>query len=705
MMLYVLAYLLLLAGPLVALLPGRRLPPVLAWGLMTLACVLLGIQGIDAMVAGGAIPMIHLALPVIGAFNFVQTPLGGLLILITAAVFAVTLPFVTHDANAYGRARRGLFLGIVMLTLAAMIGFFSAASIVSFMFCWEIAAIAIWGLITFETRQSKPVAAGLLTLALSELGSLAGLVSLLLLASAAGSSQLAEIANAMPHIPTSLAVVAGLLAFFGFGMKAGIIPLNVWLPAAHGSAPRSTSPILSGATLNLGLYAFLRIDAPIALHHPTLGLVILSSGALTALIGIIYALVEKDMKRLLAQSSVENMGIATAGIGAGLTFAAYGHPLLGGASMVAGLYHMINHSTFKTLLFLGAGGIDATTGTHDLDAMGGLMKRLPALGSFFLVGAFAIAALPPFNGFVSEWLLLESLLRVVEIPDIPVRITFALSGALLALTSGLALTCFILLPGSALMGLPRSPAAASAHQAPRTVVIPMGILAALCLLLGLSATLVIPALGQLAAPLVGANPTAALVPNFFHWTGSVPLAIQHALDPIGARVGAQILPLRGLVVMHLDHSNAPVVYAMSTLLTFLVLTFLLGGVWLLVRGLRHRGVRRSTLWDAGLTRLRPEMTYTATTFAAPVRVVFQGLFHPVVETQEERQGAFVLTRRYHQVITNVSERLVLHPISRAAFFIADKLARMHKGRVNTYASYILLALVLVLVIAAGAGGG
>ncbi|MEB8492334.1 proton-conducting transporter membrane subunit, partial [Acidithiobacillus ferriphilus] len=272
-MLYIIAYLLFAAGPLLALLPGRRIPSVLAWSTMTTGCVLMGSEGVIAIGGPAAQPLIQLALPIIGPFDFVQTPLGGLLILITASVFAVALPFVARDASTFPQGRRALFLAIVMLTLAAMIGFFSAETIVSFIFCWELAAIAIWGLITFETRQSKPVAAGLLTLALSELGSLAGLVSLLLLASAASTPELVGIAAAIPHLSPTLILVAGLLAFFGFGMKAGIIPLNVWLPAAHGTAPRSTSPILSGTTLNLGLYAFLRIDAPIALHAPNLGLI------------------------------------------------------------------------------------------------------------------------------------------------------------------------------------------------------------------------------------------------------------------------------------------------------------------------------------------------------------------------------------------------------------------------------------------------
>ncbi|MDD3759368.1 MAG: proton-conducting transporter membrane subunit [Acidithiobacillus sp.] len=693
-MLYVAAYLLAFLAPLLVLLPGRRATALLAWLSMEAAAVLLALQGVLAM-GNGKLPLIQLQLPVIGAFTFAQTPLAGLLILITAVVFAMALPFVAHDANAYPRGRQALFCAVVLLTLLGMTGFFLANSVAAFLFCWEIAALSIWAIITFETRQSKPVAAGLLTLALSEIGSLAGLAGLLLLAAGAHNDRFGPIIAAIPTLSPSLLLAAGLLAFFGFGMKAGVIPLNVWLPEAHGTAPRSTSPILSGATLNLGLYAFLRIDAPIALHMPHLGLIILSTGALTALIGILYALVERDMKRLLAQSSVENMGIATAGIGAGLTFTAYGYPLLGGASLVAGLYHMINHSSFKTLLFLGAGGIDAATGTHNLDALGGLMKRLPVLSSLFVVGALAIAALPPFNGFVSEWLLLESLLRVVEIPEVPVRITFALSGALLALTSGLALTCFIMLPGMALLGLPRSAAARTARPAPLAVTLPMALLALLCLLLGVGATAVIPVLGRIAEGILGSNPTASLVPDFFSTSSSIPTAVRHALAPLGTEIGASWLPLRGLAVMHLN-SSAPVVYAMSTLLTMLVLLSLLGIVWLLVRGLRQRRVTRATLWDAGLLRLRPEMTYTASTFAAPVRVVFRSFLRPSVQSTEDRQGAFLLNLRHSEVINNISERLIIGPIRSAATAIAALLARMHHGKINTYAAYILAAMVLAL---------
>lgn len=508
-------FVLLAAGALVVWLPRRTLATGFAWVLLTAGCCWLAWIAVATLGSGYSRGLIDLALPLIGAFDFELTPLAALFVLVTVAVFAVALPFQLRDAGAWPAPRRGAFVGFVVLTLAAMLALFTAASIVAFMVAWEIAALGIWALVGFETRQHEPVSAGLLTIALSEVGSLAGLAGLLLLALAAGNGSLDAIAAAAPTLPAGIVTAGCILTFFGFGMKAGVLPLNLWLPAAHGAAPRSISPILSAATLNLGLYAFLRIDGPLARTDARLGLMILAVGAASALTGIMYALVERDLKRLLAQSSIENLGIATAGIGAGFAFAALGHPVLGGLSMIAGLYHMLNHSAYKALLFLGAGGLDAATGTHDLDRMGGLLRRLPRLGTLFVIGTFAIAALPPLNGFVSEWMLLQSLLRIVEVASVPARIVFALAGAALALTAGLAVTCFAMITTTALLGQPRSRAAAEATRAPRTVWLPMGLLALTCFGLGVWATGVIPVLGRLGEPLVGADATPQIVPAFF----------------------------------------------------------------------------------------------------------------------------------------------------------------------------------------------
>ena len=694
---FAIAFVLWAAGVLAAWTLPRRAAAGAAWILITAGCAVMATVAAIALAHGTSYPLVQLALPLIGPFAFEMTPLAGLFLFITVAVFTAALPFQLRDSLAWSRSRRGVFIAFVTLTLMAMCALFAAASVVSFIVSWEIAALAIWALVGFETRRDEPVAAGLLTIALSEAGSLAGLAGLLLLALAAHSSSLDEIARAAPMLPPAIATVGCVLTFFGFGMKAGVIPLNLWLPDAHGAAPRSISPILSAATLNLGLYAFLRLDAPLARVNTVLGLMILVTGAATALTGIMYALTEHNLKRLLAQSSIENIGIATAGFGAGFTFTALGQPVLGGLALVAGLYHMINHSAYKALLFLGAGGIDAATGTHDLDRMGGLLRRMPLLGTLFVIGTFAIAALPPLNGFVSEWMLLQSLLRVVEVGPIPVRIVFALAGAALALTAGLAVTCFAMIAATALLGLPRSREVAAARRAARSVWIPMLLLAIVCFGLGVCATGVIPLLGRVAAPLAGADPTAAIVPNFFGHVSVLATGTVHDLTALGAQLGRGLLPLRGLVVLHADGVDAPVAYAMSTALTFAVLVIMLLIVWATTSGVRrHRRVSRGVPWNGGIVRLQPEMTYTATAFSAPVRVLFHAVFDPEVARGEERQGAFVTAHTHDEVRVHVVDRLLIRPVVELAQRIAGRLAELHHGKVTAYAAYVLVTLVVVL---------
>ena len=699
MTLFALAFVLFAAGTLAAALPIRRLAVGGAWILLTAGCALIVWVAVSALVAGTNRALITLGLPIIGGFGFELTPLAALFLLVTASVFALVVPFALRDSAGYPPARRGIFVALIVVTLAGMLALFTAADVVAFIFTWEIAALGIWALVGFETRHSQPVAAGLLTLALSEVGSLAGLAGLLMLAAAAGTSSLDGIATAAHGLPDSLVLATCVLTFFGFGMKAGVVPLNLWLPAAHGAAPRSISPLLSGATLNLGLYAFLRLDAPLARNDARLGLMILATGAATALIGIMYAMIEHDLKRLLAQSSIENLGIATAGFGAGFAFSALGHPVLGGLALIAGLYHMLNHSAYKTLLFLGAGGLDAATGTHDLNRMGGLLRRLPLLGTLFIVGAFAIAALPPSNGFVSEWMLLQALLRVVEIGSVPVRIVFALSGAALALTAGLAVTCFVMVVASGLLGWPRSPEAACARRSLHTVWVPMALLAIVCFGLGVLATGVIPVLGRLAAPLVGADATNALVPAFFGHAMILSQQLVQNLTQLGAQLGRGIVPLRGLVVLHSGGTATPVVYAMSTALTFAVLVAMLLLVWLFTRSLRrHKRVVQAKPWDAGLIRIRPEMSYTATAFAAPVRVLFHAVFNPEISRQEQHQGAFLVTSQRHEVREHLVNRLVIRPAMVSTRKLATILAKLHHGKVTVYATYVLAVMIVTLLI-------
>lgn len=665
------------------------------------AAVLVLVIGVRTLVAGTSLQVAPGALAMLPGFGFALDPLRAFFLVIAASVYGLSIAFVARDSRRYPVPRARLILAFTTVLFAAMITVLVSAGITSLIFAWEVMSLSLAALVYLGSDTAQASRAGLLTLALSEAGALAALAGLLLLATHAGSWSLSGIAAAVPHLPRGIAWAGFLLTFFGFGVKTGILPVNIWMGEAYVAAPRGVLPIFSGATLNLGAFTLWIVDGPLASHAPNMALVVLVAGALTAILGITYALATHSLTRLLTQSSIENLGIVVAAFGAGFAFTALGKPLLGGLGLVAGLYHMLNHSAYKTLLFLGSGGIGAAV-DDDLNRLGGLLKRLPLFGTLFLLGAFAIAALPPFNGFVSEWLVLQSLLRVVEFSSIPVRITFALSGALLALTAGLAVTCFVMLAASGLLGLPRSPEAARARRMPASVTAPMGALVIVCFLLGILATGVIPLLGRLTGTLTGVNPTAALVPAFFGHVQVLTQTLARNLTDLGAQLGRGIVPLRGLVVLDTGGSAGNVAYAMSTALTFVVLAFLLLVVWFATRVLRRRRrVARRALWDAGLVHLQPEMTYTATAFAAPVRVPFDRLLRPAVTEHTERRGAFVTVLRRENKVVHIVDRLTLHPLMTGAQRLAGVLARMHHGRVTLYAAYIVVACAVVLLAAAG----
>ncbi|MGH8320792.1 MAG: proton-conducting transporter membrane subunit [Gammaproteobacteria bacterium] len=664
------------------------------------AAILVLVGAVRTLLDGSTAYTTSFTLVILPGFSFTLDPVRGFFLVIAAFVYGLSTAFVARDACRYTPARARLVLALTSLLFAAIITVLLAAGITSFIFAWEVMSLTLAALVFTGGHAARNARAGLLTLALSEAGALAALAGLLVLAAAAGTTSLAGIAAAAAHLPIGAVWAGFVLTFFGFGVKTGIVPVNAWMSEGYDAAPRGLLTIFSGATLNLGVFALWTIDGPLASHALLPALVVLVTGSLTAILGIMYALMARSLTRLLTQSSIENLGVVVAALGAGFAFSALDRPMLAGLALVAGLYHMLNHSAYKTLLFLGAGGIGEAVGGNELDQLGGILKRVPLFGTLFLLGALAIASLPPFNGFVSEWLTLESLLRAVELGPIPVRIVFALCGALLALTAGLAVTCFVMMAGSGLLGLPRSSEAAAVKRVPASVTAPMAILIVICFGLGVLATGVIPMLGRLTATLTGVNPTDALVPAFFRDTQALAAGIAHDLTQIGAQIGRGIVPLRGLVVLHSGGSTTPVIYAMSTALTFVVIIFLLLVVWFATRGLRRRRrVTRRMLWDAGLAGIRPEMAYTATAFAAPVRVLFDGLLRPVVAEQAERHGAFLTVMRRHVALPHVVDRLTLYPLMEKARNIAARLARMHHGRVNLYASYIVGALVIVLLAA------
>jgi len=687
------------------LVPERRIPALLAWAGSIAALLALYASG-NVLISGGEFHHSLWTIPSIGTLAILLDRVSAFFLFIASVVILASSVFsATYMGRFAGHYSLRAFNAWYLILCASIAWILIESDIFGFLLAWEAMSLSSYLLVNFEHRRRGTAQAGYLMLAMSEAGFIAVTVPLLILAARAGSWQFSDLHIGAVALTPFLRWSVFLLTFFGFGVKAGLVPVNAWLPRAHPAAPANVSAILSGVILNLGLYGIIRFDFQIAPVTTTeSGLVILLTGTVSALVGILYATTETDMKGVLAHSSIENIGIVTLGFGAAIIFAAAGQPLFSGMAMIAAFYHMLNHSIYKALLFLGAGSVDQYAGTRDLDRLGGLMRLMPWTAGAFLIGALSISAVPPLNGFVSEWLTLQTLLRGVELPSIPLRLVFAVCGAILALTAALAVTCFVKVFAMGFLGPPRSDGAAKAVEARGSAIAPMGLLAVICLLLGVLPTYLMPAMNQTLQPLIGGGTAESLVPPFFTATsqnGQLPAAFLQDFHNLGAQSGKGIFPGRGLVVLLRGGERNPVVFAMSPSYSLIALTILLALTGVVVKRVtRRRNVARRPLWAGGIPRLLPQMTYTATGFSNPVRVVFQAIFRPNI-TEDTRQTVAVHFRtaiHRQREETHVVDRLFLRPVGAAVRGIADFLAGMHHGRLNTYVVYALAFLLLMLFI-------
>ena len=686
-------------------LPQRRVPAMLAWFGAAASVALLGGAG-RALFAGHAFALALWSVPGLGTVSIGVDRLAGLFLFVSGLVF---LPVSVYSASYLLRYLQHYSLrsfGVLYFALLAAIALvLLARDVLGFLLAWELMSIASYLLVNFEHERDENTRAGYLMLAMGEAGTLAAALALLLLAAAAGSLDFAALKASASRLDDAARWAVFLLSLAGFGVKAGLVPLNAWLPRAHPVAPANVSALLSGVILNLGIYGIVRVNIDLLpVNNVGPGLTALVVGAVTAFIGILYATTDNDTKRLLAHSSIENMGIVTAGLGAGFVFTAAGRPALAAIAFVAALYHLGNHSVYKALLFLGAGSVDLRAGTRELDRLGGLIHRMPWTAACFLVGALSISAIYPFNGFASEWLTLQALLRSAELDGTPVKIVFALCGVGLALTAALAVTCFVKAFAMGFLGIARSHRAEQAEEAPRSMLAPMAGLALMCVVLGVLPTYVIGTVSDALQPLTAASATQALVPPFFAGSAEhaeLPAPFAAEFRDLGAEVGEAVLPGRGMVVMHRGGERNPVVFAMSSFYGAIVLVALLAVVFVVVRVLtRARRVERASAWDGGVRRLFPEMTYTATGFSNPVRVVFDALLRPrtVEDTEETVANHFrVAIRRSHDD-GHIVDRLLFEWLAPRVLAAVRLLARMHHGRVNAYVGYVLVTLLAFLVI-------
>jgi hydrogenase-4 component B len=594
-------------------------------------------------------------------------PLSALFLLalgiLAAAVSIYSFGYVRAMEGRRNVGVLGFFYNLLLLSLTLV---FTAGNAFFFLVAWEVMALSAYCLVTFEHEKAPTRRAAMVFLIMSHAGTGLLLIGFLILANASGSLDFASFHGIASGLPPWQRGAVFMLFFLGFGVKAGVIPLHVWLPAAHPVAPSNISGLMSGIVIKTGIYGMAVVFFDFFGVPPVwTGMVVLGAGVVSALLGVLYALMEHDLKRLLAYHSIENIGIILIGFGAALVFRALDHPALAALALVAGLYHTLNHAIFKCLLFLGAGSVLHATGTRNMEEMGGLIRRMPVTAACFLVGSIAISGLPPLNGFVSEWLTYQALLGGYGSSQNLTRVVFPIAGALLALTAALAAACFVKAFGISFLALPRSEHAAQAHEAGLAMRAGMGILAAGCVALGLGATWFLPFFDPITEQIFGGRFSPMLIAgNGFVLTAGT------------ARGGT--VSTAGMAAMLVLLSAVPA---------------LLYVIW-------GRASRRATgpTWDCGLPGLTADNEYTATGFSKPIRMIFSALYRPRREIQAEYEVSpyYPTAIRFESEIEPAFEKHVYTPFEDWLLRVASRMRSVQAGSVHAYLAYIFVTLIALL---------
>jgi formate hydrogenlyase subunit 3/multisubunit Na+/H+ antiporter MnhD subunit len=563
-------------------------------------------------------------------------------------------------SSGYFRSSHGTAPGLIAMQyhafLAAMALVLVADDAYVFMVAWEAMALASYFLVTTEHRIPEIRQAGFLYLVIAHIGAIAILLSFGVLQGGTGDYTFGSMRSVI--LPGSWASIAFFLALMGFGAKAGILPLHVWLPEAHPAAPSPVSALMSGAMLKMAIYGLLRVAFDLLNGQLWWwGVVALTLGLVTALFGVVFAAVQSDMKRLLAYSSIENIGIIVAGIGLVILFKSYGKPLLAAITLTAVLYHALNHAFYKSLLFLATGSVLHATKERSLGKLGGLIHRMPWVAWLALVGTLAISGIPPLNGFVSEWLLLQAFLFTPSLPQSFVNMLVPIAAAALVLTAALTAYVMVKFYGVVFLGRPRESNLAYAKDAGRYERVALAYLAAGCVLLGVLPVNVIAFIDPINLMLIGSS-AAPRIPG--QWL---------FLAPIDAERSSY---------------SAPIVLVVIVGVVLLTMT--------IVHRLYHGRVRVAPPWDCGFPLQTPRMQDTAEGFGQPIRQVFEPFFRMQRQLPTPSDSA----PRYSVRVDDHLWYWIYAPIARGAEWIARAAGRIQQGRISVYLTYSFCTLLALL---------
>lgn len=590
--------------------------------------------------------------------------LSGLMVAVIAGLTLVASIYSLAYVREYTGRGVGAMGFFTNLFVASMLLVVTCDDAFWFLVFFEMMSLASYFLVVFDQNE-EAVGAGFLYFLVAHAGSVAIMAAFFLMANAAGSFSFEAFRAHHPSEP--VASIAFVLALLGFGAKAGMIPLHVWLPRAHPAAPSHASALMSGVMIKIGVFGIVKVGIDLLGGGVAWwGLVVLALGAVSSVMGVIYALAEHDIKKLLAYHSVENIGIILLGVGTGMIGLETGHPVVAALGLTAGLYHLVNHAVFKGLLFLGAGSVIFRMHTKDMEEMGGLGRTMPWTSLSFLIGALAISAIPPLNGFVSEWFTYQGLFAAALDGTFATRLATPIAATLLALTGALAVMCFVKAYGVIFSGAPRSRHAAQATEVPAPMVVGMVALAAVCVGLGLGAPLVVPVLSAAAAAILH-------VPGVAFADGAL-------LTAGGASPAALSTPLVALLLIGLA-----------------TLPAILGSVFAILR--RTPRVAAAP-WACGYL---PDghMTVSAGSFAQPIRMFFRPLYAirtkvATAEAEVDRrfEGFVAAARRSESAFDDT----LVAPVIRGVGAVGRRAQIIQGGDFRIYCLYIVAALIALLLV-------
>jgi len=592
----------------------------------------------------------HFRLDALSAFFLAVTGLGG------AGASLYAIGYGEHE-QAPGRVLPfyPAFLGGMNLVVLADDAF-------TFLFAWEFMSLSSWMLVIAHHWDPENRRAGYIYITMAGFGTLALLLAFGLLAGPAGSYAFAD----MRGDTSALSGLVLLLVILGAGSKAGLVPLHVWLPLAHPAAPSHVSALMSGVMTKVAVYAFIRIIFD--LNGPPVwwwSILVIALAGLTCVLGVLSALMQHDLKRLLAYHTVENIGIVFIGLGLALAFSAHDMPAPAALALTAALFHVFNHSIFKSLLFFGAGAVLTATGERDMEHLGGLIHRMPLTAFTFLTGCVAISALPPLNGFVSEWLTFQAILLSPILPSWGLKLIVPAVGAMLALSAALAAACFVKAFGVTFLGRPRSPPAQRAHETDSASLTAMFAFAALCLAAGILPGFVIDGLAPVAQDLVGGRmPAQSAIP----WLSIVPVAESRS-------------SYNGLLVF-----------------AFIAISAMLAAE--VIHRFASRAVRRGPAWDCGYPDPSPATEYTADSFAQPIRRVFGEIAFLARERVDMPPPGDTRPARLTVTLRDLAWDSIYAPIADGTAYAANKLNYLQLLTIRQYLSGVFVALVGLLMVLA-----